>query len=97
MKRPMKLANMEAISVLNDENPASRAASLNLPGESALGEDGTAAHTFPALFPPFADSPLGPFVVEEDFFVDCWRSHFLHISWERGAVRAGTVLAAHSG
>ena len=37
---------------LKDENPASRAASLNLPGESALGEDGTYGHTFPDLFPP---------------------------------------------
>ena len=38
--------------LLLDENPASRAASLNLPGESALGEDGTSGHTFPDLFPP---------------------------------------------
>ena len=52
---------------LKDENPASRAASLNLPGETALRVDGTSGHTFPDLFPPLADSPLGPFVVEEDF------------------------------
>ena len=45
---------MEAISVLNDEKPASKAAILNLPGESVLGEDGTAGYTFPAWFP----SPL---------------------------------------
>ena len=42
---------------LKDENPASMAAGLNLPGELALGEDGTSGHTFPDLFPPLADSP----------------------------------------
>ena len=38
IKRPMRLANMETISVLNDEKPASKAAILNLPGESVLGK-----------------------------------------------------------
>ena len=52
MRRPVRLANMDAISVLKDEKPDSKAASLNLPGESALGEDGTSGHTFPDLFPP---------------------------------------------
>ena len=75
MKRPVRLANMEAISVLKDEKPASKAAILNLPGESGLGVDGTAGDTFPALFPPLPDSPLGPFVVEEDFLTVCWCSH----------------------
>ena len=46
---------------LKDANPASRAASLNLPGETALGVDGTSGHTFPDLFPPLADSPLVAF------------------------------------
>ena len=50
---------------LKDENPASRAASLNLPGESALGEDGTSGHTFPDLFPPLADSP-SCYILSED-------------------------------
>ena len=65
VKRPARVANMEAISVLNDEKPASKAAILNLPGESILGVDGTVGYTLPALFPPppppFTDSPLGPF------------------------------------
>ena len=39
----------------------------------------------PRLVPPFADSPLGPFVVEEDLLEHCWRSHFFHASRERGA------------
>ena len=56
MRRPEtraeRLVNMEAISVLKDEKPDSKAASLNLPGESVLGEDGTSGHTFPDLFPP---------------------------------------------
>ena len=50
----VRLANMEAISVLKDENPDSKAASLNLPGDSALGVEGTSGHTFPDLFPPLA-------------------------------------------
>ena len=36
------------------------------------------------LFPPFTESPLGPFVDEEDFLTVCWRSHFFYMSWERG-------------
>ena len=48
----MRLANMEAISVLKDEKPDSKAASLNLPGDLALGVEGTSGHTFPGLFPP---------------------------------------------
>ena len=56
---------MEAISVLKDEKSDSKAASLNLPGESALGEDGTSGHTFPDLFPPLADSPLC-YILSED-------------------------------
>ena len=51
--------------LLLDENPASRAASLNLPGESALGEDGTSGHTFPDLFPPLPDSPFC-YILSED-------------------------------
>ena len=43
----MRLANMEAISVLKDEKPDSKATSLNLPGDSALGVEGTSGHTFP--------------------------------------------------
>ena len=58
----MGLANMEVFRL--DKNPDSRAASLNLPGETALGVDVTSGHTFPDLFPPFAESPLGPFVDE---------------------------------
>ena len=50
---------------LKDENPASRAVSLNLPGESALGEDGTSGHTFPDLFPPLADTP-SCYILSED-------------------------------
>ena len=53
----MRLVNMEAIF----EKSASRDASLNLPGETALGEDGTSGHTFPELFPPLADSPFVTF------------------------------------
>ena len=52
VKRPVRVANMEAISVLNDEKPASKAAILNLPGKSVLGVDGTAGYTLPALSPP---------------------------------------------
>ena len=71
---------MEAISILKDEKPDSKAASLNLPGDSALGVEGTSGHTFPGLFPPLAESPLGPFVDEEDRFDACWHSHFFHAS-----------------
>ena len=73
VKRPVRVANMEAISALKEEKPASRAAILNLPGESALWIE-SAGDTFSALFPPLTDSPLGPFVVKEDFLTDCWRS-----------------------
>ena len=76
---------MEAISVLKDENPDSKATSLNLPGDSALEVDGTSGQTFPDLFPPLAESPLGPLVDEEDLLEHCWRSHFFHASRERGA------------
>ena len=74
---------MEAISVRKDEKPDSNAASLNLPGDSALGVEGTSGQTFPDLFPPLAESPLGPFVDEEDLLDTCWRSHFFHASIER--------------
>ena len=78
---------MEAISVRKDEKPDSNAASLNLPGDSALGVEGTSGQTFPDLFPPppLAESPLGPFVDEEDLLDACWRSHFSHASGEREA------------
>ena len=56
----VRLANMEVISVLKDENPDSKATSLNLPGDSALGVEGTSGHTFPGLFPPpLSWIPLG--------------------------------------
>ena len=35
--------------------------------------------------PPLAESPLDPFVVEEDFREACWRSHRFHASREREA------------
>ena len=35
--------------------------------------------------PPLAESPLGPFVDEEDLREACWRSHFFHASREREA------------
>ena len=63
---------MEAISARKDEKPDSKAANLDLPGDSALGVEGTSgqcpegAAAFPDLFPPLAESPLGPFVDEED-------------------------------
>ena len=52
---PVRLAKMEVIS---DENPFPKAASLNLPGDSALGVEGTSGHTLPELFPPLAESPF---------------------------------------
>ena len=73
---------MEAISVRKDEKPDSNPASLNLPEDSALGFEGTSGQTFPDLFPPLAESPLGPFV---DLLDACWRSHFFHASGEREA------------
>ena len=51
---------MEAISVRKDEKPDSSAANLNLPGDSALGVEGTSGHTFPDLFPPLSRIPFGP-------------------------------------
>ena len=71
----MRLANMEAISVRKDEKPYSKAASHNLPGDSALGVEESSGHNFPGLFPP-----LGPFVDEEDRCDACWCSHFFHAS-----------------
>ena len=83
---------MEAISVRKDEKPNSSAASLNLPGDSALGVEGTSGHTFPDLFPPLAESPLGPFVDEEDLFDACWRAHFSQcVQRDGGTVRAGAA------
>ena len=82
---------MEAISARKDEKPDSNAASLDLPGDSALKVEGASgqcpgrAVTFPDLLPPLAESPLGPFVDEEDLREACWRSHFFHASRERGA------------
>ena len=82
---------MEAISARKDEKPVSRAASLNLPGDSALEVEGASgqcpegAAAFPDLLPPLAESPLDPFVVEEDFREACWRSHRFHASREREA------------
>ena len=40
------------------KNPASKAAILNLPGESVWGYSGTAGYTLPALFPPLLIPPL---------------------------------------
>ena len=82
---------MEAISARKDEKPDSNAANLDLPGDSALAVEGTSgqcpegAVAFPDLFPPLAESPLGPFVDEEDLREACWRSHFFHASGEREA------------
>ena len=49
---------MEAISVRKDEKPDSNAASLNLPGDSALGVEGISGQTFLDLFPPPWPNPL---------------------------------------
>ena len=91
VRRPMRFANMEAISVLNDENPDSRAASLNLPGETALGVDGTSGHTFPDLFPsPLLIPPWAPFKALLALpLLPC-------VQGEGHTVRAGTLLAAPS-
>ena len=62
MKRPVRLANMEAIAVLNDK-PASKAAILNLPGNRFGGGRWNRWVYLPSLA-PLTDSPLGPFVVE---------------------------------
>ena len=75
---------MEDISILNDEKPASKAAILNLPGESVLGVNETTGYTLPALFLLFTDSPLGPFVVEGGLFDGLLVLPFFHMSRERG-------------
>ena len=55
---------MEAISARKDEKPVSRAASLNLPGDSALEVEGASgqcpegAAAFPDLLPPPWPNPL---------------------------------------
>ena len=74
---PWDLRTWESYFHLKDANLASRAASLNLPGETALGVNGTSGNTFPDLFRPLADSPLGPFVDEDDLLEHWWRSPFL--------------------
>ena len=57
---------MEAISARKDEKPVSRAASLNLPGDSALEVEGVSgqcpegAAAFPDLLPPLGRIPFGP-------------------------------------
>ena len=77
---------MEAISARKDEKPDSRAVNLDLPGDSALEVEGASgqcpvrAAAFPDLLPPLAESPLGPFVAEEDLREACWRSHRFHAS-----------------
>ena len=82
---------MEAISARKDKKPDSRAANLDLPGDSALEVEGASgqcpvrAAAFPDLLPPLAESPLGPFVAEEDLREACWRSHRFHASGEREA------------
>ena len=88
---------MEAISVLKDEKPASRAASLNLPGETALGVDGTSGHTFPDLFPPLYRFPLGSLRGQRGLLCALLALPLLpSVQGEGGTVRAGTLLAAHS-
>ena len=73
---------MEAIFARKDEKPDSRAANLDLPGDSALEVDGASgqcpvrAAAFPDLLPPLA---------EEDLREACWRSHRFHASGEREA------------
>ena len=62
MKCPVRLANMETISVLNDEKPAFKAAILNLPRESVLGVQWNCWVYLTSLVPTFTDSPLGPFI-----------------------------------
>ena len=55
---------MEAISARKDEKPDSKAANLDLPGDSALEVEGASgqcpvrAAAFPDLLPPLAESPL---------------------------------------
>ena len=66
MRRPWRLANIEAISARKDENPDSKAASLDLPGDSALEVDGASgqcpgrAVTFPDLLPPWPNPLWAP-------------------------------------
>ena len=51
---------MEAISVRKDEKPDSNAASLNLPGDSALGVEGTSGQTFQICSPPWPNPLWAP-------------------------------------
>ena len=47
------------------EGTSPKAARLNLPGDSALGVEGTSGHTFPELCPPLAESPFC-YILNED-------------------------------
>ena len=84
VKRPVRLANMETISVLN---LLPRPLFSTYRGNQFWGYTGTARYTLPALFPPppLLTPPWVPSLVEEDLLTVCWRSHFFHIPWERGA------------
>ena len=63
VKRPVRVANMEAISVLNDEKPASKAAILILPGESVLGVEWNCwVYLISLVPPPPLLTPPCPFV-----------------------------------
>ena len=60
--------------------------------EGVTGQCPEGAAAFPDLLPPLAESPLDPFVVEEDFREACWRSHRFQASWERGHSENREVL-----
>ena len=93
---------MEAISARKDEKPDSKAANLDLPGDSALEVEGTSgqcpegAVAFPDLFPPLAESPLGPFVVKRTYAKPAGVPISSCVRREGGTVRAGKLFTALS-
>ena len=89
-----RVASLEAEK---DEKPASNAASLNLPGDSALGVEGTSGQTFPDLFPPLGRIPFGPLRGRRGPLRCLLALPFLPCVRREGAtVRAGKLLTAPS-
>ena len=90
VKRPVRLANMEIISILMTKNLLPRPLFSTYRGNQFWGYNGTAGYTLPALFPPPPPLLIPPGSLRgrrgllTPKLTVCWSSHFFHISWERG-------------
>ena len=93
VKRPIRSANMEAISLLTEVKPASKVANLDLPGDSVSGMVEQLDLPFQFCPPPHHRISLGPL---RGFLDCCWRSHFFQLSLEKGAQWVQGLLTLQS-